>query len=250
MRAAVRRTAVSAAGAVLVAMVATAGCSRAAPTGDDSAAATDGQSAYATVGRLPERLDSDGTTVVVGSPSADTRVRLYEDLRCPVCEEYEVEGGGAALRALALKGEVRTEYTLASFLDDRLGGGGSKRAANALRAALAQDKFIEFHDVLFAHQPEEAVDGYTDAFLLRMASRVPGLRGKEFDTAVRTMKYRDFVTASQAAYERDGARGTPTFAVNGDVVPDHLRGAMFERQLLPVAVRMLASGITPPPQEP
>ncbi|MFI7383214.1 DsbA family protein [Streptomyces sp. NPDC049813] len=250
MRAAVRRTAMSAASAVLVALFATTGCGRAAQSDDDSDHAAADETAYTAVGQLPERLAPDATTVVVGSPAAGTRVRLYEDMRCPVCEEYEVGGGGAALRTLTLKGEVRAEYTLASFLDDRLGGGGSQRAANALRAALAQGRFIEFHDVLFAHQPEESVDGYTDAFLLRMASRVRGLRGAEFDTAVRTMKYRTFVTASQAAYERDGVRGTPTFAVNGDVVPDHLRGAMFEKELLPVAVRLLASGVTPSPREP
>ncbi|MEU6395171.1 thioredoxin domain-containing protein [Streptomyces sp. NPDC046939] len=251
MRAVARRAVVSAASTVLVGIFATTGCGRAAHAGDGSGesehAARD-KAAYTAVGQLPERLAPDGTTVVVGSPAARTTVRLYEDMRCPVCEEYEVEGGGAALRTLALSGEVKTEYTLASFLDDRVGGGGSKRAANALRAALEQGKFIEYHDVLFANQPEEVVDGYTDAFLLDMASRVKVLRGTEFDRAVRTMKYRAFVSASQAAYERDGALGTPTFAVNGDVVPDHLRGAMFEENLLPVAVEMLASGVTPPPE--
>ncbi|MFE5024805.1 hypothetical protein ACFRAO_16070 [Streptomyces sp. NPDC056656] len=34
---------------------------------------------------------------------------------------------------MPLHGEVRTECPLASFLDDRLGGKGSKKAANALR---------------------------------------------------------------------------------------------------------------------
>ncbi|MEV1020170.1 thioredoxin domain-containing protein [Streptomyces sp. NPDC050264] len=238
---------------VLVGILATAGCGRAAQSGDDNGEDDHGQrdtAAYTTVGQLPERLAPDGTTVVVGSPTAPTTVRLYEDMRCPVCEEYEVDGGGEALRTLALKGEVRAEYTLASFLDDRVGGSGSKRAANALRAALEQGKFIEFHDVLFSHQPEEVVDGYTDAFLLRMASRVKGLRGEEFDTAVRTMKYRAFVTASETAYEQDKAPGTPTFAVNGDIVPDHLRGAMFDAELLPAAVRMLAAGVTPAPEQP
>ncbi|MGD6741027.1 DsbA family protein [Streptomyces sp. BH106] len=117
-------------------------------------------------------------------------------------------------------------------LDDRLGGSGAERAANALRAALDRGKFIEFHDVLFAHQPQESVDGYTDAFLLRMASQVKGLRGKEFDSAVRTMKYREFVGASQRAYESVGAPGTPTFFVNDTLVPDDLRENMFDRDMV------------------
>jgi hypothetical protein len=99
---------------------------------------------------------------------------------------------------------TRTEYTLASFLDDRAGGRGSKKAVNALRAALERGKFVEYHEVLRAHQPEESTDGYTDACLLELAGKVKGLRSPEFNAAVKNMKYRSFVTASQKAYERAG----------------------------------------------
>ncbi|WP_405484573.1 DsbA family protein [Streptomyces sp. NBC_00009] len=78
-----------------------------------------------------------------------------------------------------------------------------------------------------------------------MASQVKGLRGKEFDAEVRTMKYDVFVSASQQAYEQDGLLGTPTFAVNGDVVPDRMRPATFDAKLLPAAVRMVAAGVAP-----
>lgn len=54
------------------------------------------------------------------------------------------------------------QYTLASFLDDGVGGSGSKKAVNALRAALKEGKFLEYHEVLYLNQPEESVDGYTE----------------------------------------------------------------------------------------
>ncbi|WP_329118679.1 DsbA family protein [Streptomyces sp. NBC_01465] len=190
--------------------------------------------------QLPERLGKDGTTIVVGR-TGSTPVQVYEDMRCPVCKDFEdPESGAPVLRRLTKKGLYRTEYTLASFLDDRLGGQGSKRAANALRAALEKRKFAEYHDVLFAHQPEESVDGYTDDFLLRMASLVPGLRDAEFDAAVKNMKYRAFVTASEKAYEKSKASGTPGFAVSGVLVPDEVRGAMFDPQFLPTALQYTA----------
>ncbi|MFE6758678.1 DsbA family protein [Streptomyces sp. NPDC057684] len=191
---------------------------------------------YASSGQLPEHLAADGTTVVIGSARADTVVRVYEDLRCPVCGEFEEDGGAGALRKMTLDGEVRTEYTLASFLDDRLGGKGSKKAANALRAALEQGKFVEYHDLLFQEQPEEAVDGYTDAFLLRMASHVEGLRGAEFDAAVKGMKYRSFVTASEKAFEADQAPGTPAFAVNGTLLEEDRSNLMFDPKYVPLVV--------------
>ncbi|WP_406104669.1 DsbA family protein [Streptomyces sp. NBC_01003] len=229
-----RRAAISVLVAALTGALAV-GCGRGSSGGD----ATDAKKPerFASSGQLPEHLAADGTTVVVGSSKADTVVRLYEDLRCPVCRDFEEDGGAGALRKMTLHGEVRTEYTLASFLDDRLGGKGSKKAANALRAALEKGKFVEYHDLLFQEQPEEAVDGYTDAFLLRMASRVKGLRGPEFDAAVKGMKYRSFVTASEKAFEADKASGTPAFAVNGTLLKEDRRNLMFDPKYVPLAVR-------------
>ncbi|MFG2310257.1 DsbA family protein [Streptomyces sp. NPDC048566] len=239
-RGGIRRTVVPAVVTVLVGVLATGCGSRHAPA-DAGEHGSEPAKAFANSAELPERLAEDGTTVMVGAADADTVVHVYEDMRCPVCEDFEERGGGGALRDMTLSGEVRTEYTLASFLDDRLGGKGSRRAANALRAALEQDRFVEYHDVLFAHQPEESVDGYTDAFLLRMASKVPGLRGEEFDASVRTMRYGRFVADSERAYEADGADGTPAFAVDGKLLVEPLRSALFDESALPMVVRAVAA---------
>jgi protein-disulfide isomerase len=210
-----RRTAVVAAVVVMAAVLA-AGCGRRAA--DTGGGRVDAES-YATIPEIAESIAADGTTIRVGSARARTTVHLYEDMRCPVCERFETEGSGDALRDLVMSGKVRVEYTLGSFLDDNLGGQGSKKAANALRAALDHGRFVEYHEVLYTHQPAEAVDGYTDAFLLRMASKVDGLRGPEFDAAVKGMKYRDFVADSQKAVDESGIPGTPTIEVNGERLP-------------------------------
>ncbi|WP_430382420.1 thioredoxin domain-containing protein [Streptomyces sp. P10-4] len=192
---------------------------------------------YAGPEDLPERLAADGTTIVVGDPDAPVAVRLYEDPRCPVCEEFEVRGGAPELRRAAVRREARIEYVLASFLDDRVGGSGSKKAVNALRAALDAGKFAEYHDVLYAHQPEVSVDGFTDAYLLKLAGRVEGLRGPAFDSAVKTMKYRSFVTAAEKAYERAGGAeepggpGTPTADINGVRIPAEYNGVLFDPEV-------------------
>ena len=183
---------------------------------------------------LPERLGDDGVTITVGDPEAPVKVHLYEDPRCPYCEEFETTGGGPQLRQALLERSARAEYTLASFLDDRVGGTGSKKAVNALRAALAEGKFVEYHEVLYANQPEESVDGYTDAYLLRLAGEVKGLRSPKFDAAVKSMKYRAFVTASQKAYEKAGGAkepegpGTPTAVINDKRIPLQYNGLLLE----------------------
>ncbi|WP_406088869.1 DsbA family protein [Streptomyces sp. NBC_01013] len=189
-----------------------------------SLAACGTRTGYATDADIPESLGADGTSIVVGDEGAGTTVRLFEDLRCPFCEEFETQGAGAELSKLTQKGSVQVHYTLASFLDDRLGGNGSEKAANALRAALAEGKFVEYHQVLYAHQPDEAVDGFTDEFLLKTASRVEGLRGPGFDAAVRTMQYQGFVAASEKAYEDSSVVGTPALELSGVELPEFKRG--------------------------
>lgn len=192
---------------------------------------------YDTLAQVPEKLAVSGTTITVGDPTAEMTVHMYEDMRCPVCEEFERAGAGPELEAAVLRREVKAEYTLASFLDDRLGGSGSKKAANALRAALDVGRFAEYHDVLYANQPEEEDDGFTDARLLQLAEKVDGLRTPAFESAVRTMKYRSFVTASEDAYERVGTAqersqgkgpGTPTAVINDVQVPEEIGGVLLD----------------------
>ncbi|MER5934213.1 thioredoxin domain-containing protein [Streptomyces sp. NPDC002054] len=218
-----------------IAVLMMAGCAPKTQPTDDRAAGTPLPAAYAGVEELPEKLAADGTTIVVGDPAAATTVRLYEDPRCPVVEEFEATGA-PALREMTLRREAKTEYTFASFRDDRAGGDGSKRAVNALRAALDAGKFTEYHTVLFENMAEnELAGGYTTTSLLELAGQVEGLRSETFDSAVATMKYKDFVTASEKTYEAAGGDdprgpGTPTVAINGTQIKGVLYDWLFEKE--------------------
>ncbi|MFF9911557.1 DsbA family protein [Streptomyces sp. NPDC013457] len=208
--------------------------------GDAHPAVRTGTARYASAERLPEERDQDGTTIVVGNPAARSAVRVYEDPRCPVVEEYE-RTGAEGLQKLLLTGEIRAEYTFASFKDERLGGDGSKRTVNALRAALEKQKFVEYHAVIFENQAAvESSGGFTTERLLKLADEVPGLRDETFDLAVRTMRYRSFVTASQQAYEKTGddpiGPGTPTVVVNGNNIDGGLYGVNFDANLFTLLV--------------
>ncbi|GAA2493650.1 thioredoxin domain-containing protein [Actinocorallia cavernae] len=192
------------------------------------------EAAYPGLADVPEKVEPDGSTVLVGDPGARMTVRLYEDPRCPVCKEFETEGGGPVLTEWVLRHKAKVEYTMASFLDPRLGGDGSKKAVNALRAALERGKFAEYHAVLYQDQPAEEVDGFTDARLLQLAGKVKGLRSPSFDAAVRSMKYRGFVNSAESAYAAAGhgdghaGPGTPTAVVNGYQIPVESNGLLFD----------------------
>lgn len=193
--------------------------------GTETGSAAKGAAGAATLARLPARMAADGTAVVVGDPKAPNTVKVYEDPRCPYCRRFE-QGGGTALATLVKDGKVKVEYTIASFLDSNFGGSSSVKAANALRAAVDAGKFAEFHSAVFENQPEEPEDGFTDAFLLKIADTVPGLNTTAFQKAVKDQTYKGWVKTSERAFEASGSQGTPTVLVNdrkvspGDAVYD------------------------------
>ncbi|MFB7172444.1 DsbA family protein [Streptomyces sp. NPDC056254] len=184
-----------------------------------------------------ESVAADGTTIVIGDPSAALSVRLYEDLSCPACAEFELEGTGPYLRRAARNDALQLQFTLGSFL-----GPGSKFAANALRAAVDRNKFTEYHEVLYRHQARmRRSGGFTRDRLLALADSVPGLRGPEFDAAVRETAHREFVEASDRALDASGVTSTPTMAINGALVTSGGRGLYEDRDRLHHRLREAAA---------
>lgn len=82
-------------------------------------------------------------------------------------------------------------------------------AATAAEAAANQGKFWEMHDILFAHQSELEVDhllSYAERLELDMNRFVTDLESEEIAVTI--------ATNEQSAFD-SGARGTPTFFLNG-----------------------------------
>lgn len=156
--------------------------------------------------------DEGGTTVVYGSSTTAPVLHVYADLRCPYCKRVEEELGGT-MRQLADDGAFVLHFHFATFLDDRLGGDGSRLSLNALGAALdvGQREFMDYLAVLYAAQPPEERDDFADPeTLLSLAARVAGLRSAAFDQAVPGLAHRDWVDAVSAAFLASGVGATPT----------------------------------------
>ncbi|WP_406840704.1 thioredoxin domain-containing protein [Streptomyces sp. AHU1] len=69
------------------------------PTGYGQRAAQ-AEPAFESAEKLFEKPAKDGAAVLVGDPDARMTVRLYEDPRCPYCEEFETTGGSSKLREM------------------------------------------------------------------------------------------------------------------------------------------------------
>ncbi|MDH6124751.1 thioredoxin domain-containing protein [Kitasatospora sp. GP82] len=160
----------------------------------------------------------NGTVVVYGKADAPHTLQVYEDFRCPICKHFE-GSAGPAVQQLADSGTYKIEYHLAAFLDDNLGGQGSKNALAAVGAALDEGgvaKFKQLHDVLYANQPDERVDGFGNVNrILDLASQVPGLKTDAFTKAVTEGTYRPWASKVATAFNSSGVTGTPTVKLDG-----------------------------------
>ncbi|MFE2310865.1 DsbA family protein [Streptomyces sp. NPDC059411] len=173
----------------------------------------------------------DGDRIVVGRADAPRTARVMVDPKCGYCAKFE-EAGGESLLKCAAAGQVKIEYLLASFLDQG-GRSGSVKAVNALRASVDAGKFAEYHAAVFASQPKGK---FTEELLLKVADEVRGLRGADFDKAVREQKYKEWVGEAEKGFEATGAQGTPLVLVDGKPVGAK-DGSMFDAKAFAEALK-------------
>lgn len=165
----------------------------------------------------PSVAVDDGTAFAVGS--GPVTVDLYEDFMCPICHEFETQSG-ATLKQLADQKKVTLRYHPIAILDRASNGTQySTRSAAAAAAAAQEGKFIEYHDVLYANQPEENSNGLDNAKLIELGKQV-GLTSSAFADAVNNKTYTAWATKVTDTAGSRGVTGTPTVKVNGKVVTD------------------------------
>jgi protein-disulfide isomerase len=92
-------------------------------------------------------------------------------------------------------------------------GQESVNAAVAARAAQAQSRFWEYHDLLYDSQ----FSGYSDENLIALA-RKAGLDTQQFEGDYRSGRYRGVVQADFQKGLNLGVNGTPTFFINGKML--------------------------------
>ncbi|MFD8703104.1 DsbA family protein [Kitasatospora sp. NPDC059648] len=159
----------------------------------------------------------DGTVITYGKTDAPHTLEIYEDFRCPFCEQLETTTG-KTIQQLADNGTYKIEYHVATFLDKNLGGKGSRTALAAAGAALNEgvDKFKAFHDVLYANQPDERSDSFGDVgHILDLAGQVPGLKTDGFVKAVQDGTYAPWAAKVNEEFNKSDVTGTPTVKLDG-----------------------------------
>ena len=118
-------------------------------------------------------------------------------------------------------GTLRIEWRDFPYL-----GGESVDAAVAARAAQAQGKFWEYHDLLYQNQSS----GFSDENLRALAEKAD-LDVKRFERDYENGSYAELVQKDFWKGQRMGVNGTPTFLINDRVLVGLQPVGVFEKAI-------------------
>ncbi|WP_242902084.1 DsbA family protein [Actinomadura terrae] len=170
----------------------------------------------------PAVRQPDGSIAMARPGVTGPVLELYEDFQCPACLALEERQGGT-LKELAAQGRAKVVYRpFQLFQQDPLMS-NSRRAANAALCAPA-DRWVRFHDALYANQPAEGEIGFTNPELIKLGAQV-GVTGPEFADCVTGQRMMEAVDRSSAQAGRAGVNSTPYLALDGRKAGDDLLGS-------------------------
>jgi protein-disulfide isomerase len=155
----------------------------------------------------------------VGDPNAPVKIEVYEDFQCPSCKEFTTSIEPQVLQsAYITSGQVYYEFKQYPFLDANSVTKESQQSANASMCALEQNRFWDFHKMLYVNQGAVENGGSFNDKRLRAFAEALGLDMNAFDQCFTDNKYSTEITSEFEAGQTAGVTGTPTVIVNGTIL--------------------------------
>ncbi|GLX02143.1 thioredoxin domain-containing protein [Microtetraspora sp. NBRC 16547] len=158
----------------------------------------------------------DGTVLMARPGVTAPVLEVYEDYQCPYCRDFERLNGGVA-REWAVQGKVALIIHPFTVFSENAGvtHDNSRRALTASLCVTDPRKWLAYHDELYAHQPEETLEGgFPVEELVRYAKGI-GIAEAGFTACLNSRETSDRADAlSRLALDR-GVQGTPTIRLDG-----------------------------------
>lgn len=155
-------------------------------------------------------LPSNGN--VLGEPNAPVKVVEWGNYQCPFCGIFARETQDQLINDYVKTGKATFEFRNFAF-----NGQESYDSAAAALCAQDQGKFWEYHDTLYLNQHGENQGAFSRDRLKQMA-RTVGLNTEKFNQCLDSDAHANQVKTEQNDALNAGAKGTPTFAVNGQII--------------------------------
>jgi protein-disulfide isomerase len=194
--------------------------------------AASGAPVEVTTNPVPPNAEPNGRAW--GPQDAPIQVIEYADYECEACGQFATVFEKEFVEAFAATGKVRFEIRNAPFH-----GEGAENAAEGAYCAIEQNAFWPFHDSLFLNQPVGHGEGFgmrafNDTRLTAIAAKL-GMDTAAFEQCLASDKYKQQVQADLVATQQAGVQQTPTFVVNGQLIPGVQSADDFRRIFAQIA---------------
>lgn len=158
---------------------------------------------------------------VKGDANAPVTIIEFSDFECPFCGRFYSQTLPSIQKNFIDTGKVRLVYRdfPLSFHPQ------AQKAAEASECADDQDKFWEYHDLLF----ESGVAGGIASF--KAYAGQLGLDQATFDSCLDSGKHAQEVQADLQQGSAAGIRGTPGFIINGQIISGAQPYQVFEQAI-------------------
>lgn len=154
--------------------------------------------------------EENGTSL--GDESATVLVEVFEDFQCPSCAVYSEDIEPVIIENYVADGQVHYVFRQFPFL-----GPDSDRAAIASLCAADQNRFWDYHKILFANQGAENTNAYSDRRLAAYAEAI-NLDMGAFETCYSRNPHSERIQEELALGREMGVTGTPSVFVNGQQI--------------------------------
>lgn len=157
----------------------------------------------------------------LGDPDAPVVMVEYADFACPFCTRFSQETLPLIKRDYIDEGKVF--YVYKDFISV-----GGDRAAEAAHCAGEQDKYWEYHDLLFERSSEDRQQ-WSDSQVHEGYAQELGLDSGALVGCFEDRRFQDKVSESHNEARQNAARGTPYFLVNNRPVSGAQPYSTFQR---------------------
>jgi protein-disulfide isomerase len=190
---------------------------------------------------------TDGATM--GAKDAPVVMQVYSDFQCPACKAFITTELPNLVTSYVIPGVLRVESMDIDIIDRNKAGESLELAAGAACAA-QQNRYWQYHDLVFWNQGGENKGDHDKAFIDAVATKA-GLDMTAFQACYPSQDLRtEILQRTQDALTTGGITATPTVVVNGTPlsgVPDYATLTQLIEQELAKASLAPASTEAPTP---
>jgi len=177
----------------------------------------------------------------MGDPNAPVKIVEYSDFQCPYCRNFWQETESQIVENYIKTGKVYfTYHSMGNFVSRNTTDTESQDAAQAAYCAGDENKYWEYHDILFTNWNGENQGAFARKRLDAFAQTL-GLDMTAFKSCMDSNKYLDKVTqdgvdgekaiTTAPNYDSTQGFGTPSFIINGKLIGGAQPFSVFQQEI-------------------